>query len=924
MNLDFLKRISIKMKLNLVAGMVASFLLLIGLVAFVFISKVGGFYESSRKVGGFHEEFLQMRKHEKDFLMKVAEQEDFFETGESPYLNEWKASWTKVSTYYQSLSEDPTIERFGMRSNLDSIWAQGQQYSALFNQLVGEIKKKGDPRTGVVGGSLTAGREVFESFDKYADQAVLVDLSARIQLAQQAYRIRGNPDNMSALLKAIEETNSLLKAYRPDDSLSGGGFIMAPADVMLAINSLEKYKLQIQKLFEADQLIGFGFEDGLKGEVLRLSKETESDLAFLRVTLESLNDSKAASNFIWLAVVILFIALLQVFVIFRISRGIINPLNHFKEHILELGKGELPAPTERDVQDEIGLMSLAINNLTDNLRNTKQFVTEIGKGNLQSEVNVFNNRGELGEALVQMRSEMLNIAQQRELQQAEDNKRNWATQGLAKFSDILRESSDDIAELSYKVLKELVNYLGANQGVIFIVNDADPQDLHLELTAAYAYERRKFLEKRLDFGEGIAGTVALEKHMAYMEELPEGHFEISTGLGFSEPKSLLIVPLQTNDELFGVVEVASFKTLEPYQRDFALKIAESVAATIASVKISIKTARLLEESRVQAEELASKEEEMRQNMEELQATQEEAARKEALATGFVNSVNSTLLRADMRPDGMILESNFLLSNHLGFHHKELDGRSIFELVQTNEQEDFREQWSELASSEQSFEAELRWRTKSGAEKWLWCAFSMLHDAIYETQKVMMMALDIHHHKQTTLAYETERKAADESLALLRAKLDGSLAQANPIARKLLSLEEPFPSLLELVHPEEKQNFELSWLQAATGKAFTTTSRLLTAKGDRWLELRCIPRKDSAKAEVAEVVITAKDITALKIAEKELIAKSEMLSAQSDKLGVANRKLEVLQGNLREKDEALQSLKAQLAEKEQTIKDLKGK
>jgi len=57
-------------------------------------------------------------------------------------------------------------------------------------------------------------------------------------------------------------------------------------------------------------------------------------------------------------------------------------------------------------------------------------------------------------------------------------------------------------------------------------------------------------------------------------------------------------------------------------------VAESIASTIASVKVSIRTNKLLEISKFQSEEMAGQEEELRQNMEEMQATFDEMGRKQ--------------------------------------------------------------------------------------------------------------------------------------------------------------------------------------------------------------------------------------------------------------------------------------------------------
>jgi len=236
----------------------------------------------------------------------------------------------------------------------------------------------------------------------------------------------------------------------------------------------------------------------------------------------------------------------------------------------------------------------------------------------------------LGTALVKMQKSLKETKTQQDMLRAEEEQRNWVTVGLAKFSEILRRDNNNMEALSYNVISNMIKYLGANQGGIFILNDVENEaDRVLEMKACYAFDRKKFVNKQIRPGEGLVGTCYLEGEPIYITDVPKEYINITSGLGDDNPNALLICPLKVNDEIFGVVELASFKPIEPYQTDFVQKVGESIASTISTVNVNIRTNRLLEQTKLQAEEMVNQEEELRQNMEEMQATQEESRRREA-------------------------------------------------------------------------------------------------------------------------------------------------------------------------------------------------------------------------------------------------------------------------------------------------------
>jgi len=325
-------------------------------------------------------------------------------------------------------------------------------------------------------------------------------------------------------------------------------------------------------------------------------------------------------------IVLFIIIILLIITGFVLDRSITRPIKMLSGYISKLSKGELPENLTVDSKDEIGEIKTIINSLLAGLRKTANFGKQIGEGNLNVEYTPLSNKDILGNSLLEMRKGLQAAKEEENKRKEEDDKRNWATQGLAKFGDILRKDNDDLEKLSNDIMSNLIDYVNANQGGLFIFNDDEEDNIHLELIASYAFSRKKFNAKKIQLGEGLVGTCAIEKETIYMTEVPEDYVEVTSGLGDSNPRSLLIVPLKLEEKIFGIIELASFNNFEDYQIEFVEKIGESIASTLSSVKINAKTAALLEETKLQAEEMATKEEEMRQNLEELKATQEEMER----------------------------------------------------------------------------------------------------------------------------------------------------------------------------------------------------------------------------------------------------------------------------------------------------------
>ena len=220
--------------------------------------------------------------------------------------------------------------------------------------------------------------------------------------------------------------------------------------------------------------------------------------------------------------------------------------------------------------------------------------------------------------------------QQDELRRRDEEEKEirFFTEGIARFSDIISKKRRDLEDLSTGMISEMVRYIDASAGGIFIVDDSEPQHIMLRAAGEFCMSSDQKRNMAFEAGEGNIGTCYVERQTLRVDNLPEGYIVLRSGLGNLSLHHALYVPIMQDSSCVGVIEIASLKKLPDNKVAFIEKISESLASVITIIRANEKTNEMLEQNNTQAEELRAQEEEMRQNMEEMLATQEEAQRRE--------------------------------------------------------------------------------------------------------------------------------------------------------------------------------------------------------------------------------------------------------------------------------------------------------
>lgn len=476
----------------------------------------------------------------------------------------------------------------------------GAWYSDFMNnKLVGQIYNSSgsgmafaapvrDPETGTAIGvwyNFASWKEVTDGIREEAERDLRKEHPAAFILMTNTKNEIISANNPRALFAGLEQNASVIKnSVAASDSLNG--FIVGKAQS--------------------------------KGAYIYKGKNWEAFTFIPRLSM-SWSVFFSSENFPAIAVT-LFVITAMTYYVTRYFRGrIVLPIAEVSDAQEALSRGEAVHLTLQDRADEIGRMGKSLAVLAENLASKALFADEIANGNLGASMGNTNKADRLANSLMNMRDQL-------QKNKEADRQRVWETEGLAEIGKLLR-SQVKSQELYQQIVKFVVRYVNANQGALFLLNEESDQPF-LEMVSCYAYEKRKFIQKKIGIDEGLVGQCYLEKQTCHLKQIPAGYISITSGLGQGTPRTLLVVPLVQNDVVQGVLEIASFHDIKDFEISLIEKFGESIAASISSLRMQDQTQQLLQRLQQQTEEMKSQEEEMRQNLEELSATQEEMLRKE--------------------------------------------------------------------------------------------------------------------------------------------------------------------------------------------------------------------------------------------------------------------------------------------------------
>ena len=172
-----------------------------------------------------------------------------------------------------------------------------------------------------------------------------------------------------------------------------------------------------------------------------------------------------------------------------------------------------------------------------------------------------------------------------------------------------------LPQLSRAMLEFLAQYLSVVVAALYVRDETGT----LRRTAAYGFSREN--EERPQSFEGVetlVGQAATDGRLIEVDNIPDNYLKVTSGLGTSAPKSVVVAPIENGGAVNGVVELGFMHPVSSRDIEFLKLIATNMGASVEAALYRERLQDTLEETQRLNEEMQLQQEELRTTNEELE------------------------------------------------------------------------------------------------------------------------------------------------------------------------------------------------------------------------------------------------------------------------------------------------------------------
>jgi signal transduction histidine kinase/DNA-binding response OmpR family regulator len=297
-------------------------------------------------------------------------------------------------------------------------------------------------------------------------------------------------------------------------------------------------------------------------------------------------------------------------------------IQEVSERLSQLANGDISARIMSDFPGDFAEIKRAANTMANDLQaiitETSRILNQLAIGDMDIQVTqVFP--GDFNDIKAALETTASRLAQATE----QNNIQTWLKTGQSQLGE--RTSGDkNLQQLAEEVINFLTPYLQAQVGAFYLFQpDCANQEPCLKMIASHAYVWRKNAVHEFKIGESIIGQAAWERKQFVIQQAPADYITIQSGLGESSPRAILVAPFLYENELKGVIELATLTTFTTTHLEFLQQVLPLIAIAVNTAQSRTQMQELLQQTQAQAKELQTQQAELQQTNEELQSQAEE-------------------------------------------------------------------------------------------------------------------------------------------------------------------------------------------------------------------------------------------------------------------------------------------------------------
>lgn len=252
--------------------------------------------------------------------------------------------------------------------------------------------------------------------------------------------------------------------------------------------------------------------------------------------------------------------------------------------------------------------------ITKRIQATQEIASKIANGDFSARVN-----DEESDELGSLTTSMNEMASSLEIAFKNIKDNEWRQSGIALLNESFH--GNQLPEVvAHSALTSIIEYCKCINGAFYIFDSG-----FLKMQSCYGFE--SYMSNSYEIGEGIIGQAYVDHKMRLIETTTHVANCTNGGINLS---NVIIIPLLSDDECLGVIELGSVRGFTTLDKIFLEEASLIIALELESALSRMKVQALLEETQAQSEELQSQHSELEnmnfmleEHTQQLQVSEEE-------------------------------------------------------------------------------------------------------------------------------------------------------------------------------------------------------------------------------------------------------------------------------------------------------------